>query len=79
MHLPSETNSFFNHGAPNASDVAGAALWALDYTLFAGVSGIKRMHFHEGIGYKYNMVSIPDAIIFSDELFVTNADMLIFL
>ena len=39
--------------------MAGAALWALDYILFAGASGIKRMHFHEGIGFKYNMVSSP--------------------
>lgn len=40
------------------SNTAGAALWALDYSLFATQVGISRLHFHEGIGYKYNFVSI---------------------
>ncbi|THH06289.1 hypothetical protein EW145_g4187 [Phellinidium pouzarii] len=51
-----ETNSYFNHGAPNVSDAAGAALWIVDYTLFASQLGIKRAHFHEGVGYKYNLI-----------------------
>lgn len=38
------------------SNTAGAALWTLDYTLFAAQLGITRVHFHEGIGYKYNLV-----------------------
>ncbi|KAH0833145.1 glycoside hydrolase family 79 protein [Lanmaoa asiatica] len=40
------------------SNTAGAALWALDYSLFATQVGISRLHFHEGIGYKYNFVSV---------------------
>jgi len=51
-----ETNSFSCHGAPNVSNTAGAALWTLDYTLFASQLGISRVHFHEGVGYKYNLI-----------------------
>jgi hypothetical protein len=51
-----ETNSYSCHGAPGVSDTAGAALWALDYALFARVAGIERVYFHEGIGYKYNFL-----------------------
>jgi hypothetical protein len=51
-----ETNSFSCHGAPGVSNTAGAALWGLDYALFAGQLGITRLYFHQGIGYKYNFV-----------------------
>ncbi|KAK0452043.1 glycoside hydrolase family 79 protein [Desarmillaria tabescens] len=51
-----ETNSYANHGAINVSNTAGAALWSLDYTLFAQQLGISRVFFHEGIGYKYNFI-----------------------
>ncbi|KAK0455621.1 glycoside hydrolase family 79 protein [Desarmillaria tabescens] len=51
-----ETNSFANHGAINVSNTAGAALWSLDYTLFAQQLGISRVFFHEGVGYKYNFI-----------------------
>ncbi|KLO05770.1 hypothetical protein SCHPADRAFT_946632 [Schizopora paradoxa] len=51
-----ETNSFSCHGAPNVSNTAGAALWTLDYTLFSSQVGISRVHFHEGVGYKYNLI-----------------------
>lgn len=52
-----ETNSYSCHGAPGVSNTAGAALWALDYALYAGQVNISRVFFHEGIGYKYNFVS----------------------
>lgn len=52
-----DTNSYSCHGAPGVSNSAGAALWALDYILYASQIGISRVHFHEGIGYKYNLVS----------------------
>ena len=39
------------------SNTAGAALWALDYTLYASQIGVTQVHFHDGIGYKYNFVS----------------------
>lgn len=51
-----ETSSIACHGAPGVSDTAAAALWGLDYALFAGQLGIARLYFHQGIGYKYNSV-----------------------
>ncbi|KAG2090896.1 glycoside hydrolase family 79 protein [Suillus discolor] len=55
-YILGETNSISCHGAPNVSNTAGAALWLLDYTLYATQVGISRLHFHEGIGYKYNLI-----------------------
>jgi hypothetical protein len=40
----------------DVSNAAGAALWLLDYSLYATQVGISRLHLHEGIGYKYNLV-----------------------
>ncbi|KAJ7635010.1 glycoside hydrolase family 79 protein [Roridomyces roridus] len=51
-----ETNSFSCHGAPGVSNAAGAALWTLDYALYASQIGISHVYFHEGIGYKYNLI-----------------------
>ncbi|KAI0259875.1 hypothetical protein BC834DRAFT_832798 [Gloeopeniophorella convolvens] len=51
-----ETNSYACHGAPGVSNTAGAALWGLDYALFASQLGITRLFFHQGIGYKYNFI-----------------------
>ncbi|KAJ6494713.1 glycoside hydrolase family 79 protein [Mycena vitilis] len=51
-----ETNSYSCHGAPGVSNTAGAALWTLDYALFASQIGISKVFFHEGIGYKYNLI-----------------------
>ncbi|KAJ8073461.1 hypothetical protein PM082_011737 [Marasmius tenuissimus] len=34
----------------------GAALWTLDYALFARTINITKVFFHEGIGYKYNLI-----------------------
>lgn len=53
-----ETNSIACHGAPGVSNTAGAALWVIDYTLFASTIGISELYFHEGVGYKYNFVSV---------------------
>lgn len=55
--ISSETNSIACHGAPGVSNTAGAALWVIDYTLFASTIRIRELYFHEGIGYKYNFVS----------------------
>ncbi|KAG2149006.1 glycoside hydrolase family 79 protein [Suillus bovinus] len=63
-YILGETNSFSCHGAPNVSNTAGAALWLLDYTLYATQIGISRLHFHEGIGYKYNLIQ-PLALNYS--------------
>jgi len=55
-YILGETNSYSCHGAPGVSDTAGAALWALDYSLFASQIGISTVHFHAGVGFKYNMI-----------------------
>jgi len=55
-YILGETNSYSCHGAPGVSNTAGAALWALDYLLFASQLGISRVFFHEGIGFKYNLI-----------------------
>ncbi|CDO69470.1 Glycoside Hydrolase Family 79 protein [Trametes cinnabarina] len=57
IYILGETNSIACHGAPGVSNTAGAALWAIDYTLQAATLGIKQAFFHEGVGYKYNFVS----------------------
>jgi hypothetical protein len=51
-----ETNSISCHGAPGVSDAAAAALWFVDYSLYAATLGVKRMFYHEGVGYKYNLI-----------------------
>ncbi|KAG6820481.1 hypothetical protein H0H93_016543 [Arthromyces matolae] len=51
-----ETNSYSCHGAPGVSNTAGASLWTLDYVLYATQAGISTVHFHQGIGYKYNHI-----------------------
>jgi hypothetical protein len=50
--------SVAGHGEAGVSDVVGTALWVLDYSLFASTQGIERIHFHQGVGYKYNFVSL---------------------
>ncbi|KAI0297300.1 PITH domain-containing protein [Multifurca ochricompacta] len=51
-----ETNSYACHGSPGVSNTAGAALWGLDYALYASQLDITRLYFHHGIGYKYNFI-----------------------
>ncbi|EEB92806.1 hypothetical protein MPER_08633, partial [Moniliophthora perniciosa FA553] len=49
--------------ATGVSNTAGAALWTLDYALFARTLNITKVYFHEGIGYKYNLPQYYAAII----------------
>ncbi|KAG5638580.1 hypothetical protein H0H81_011800 [Sphagnurus paluster] len=55
-YILGETNSYACHGAPGVSNTAGAALWQLDYSLYATQLGIENLFFHHGVGYKYNMI-----------------------
>uniref|UniRef100_A0A0W0F2I2 Beta-glucuronidase C-terminal domain-containing protein n=1 Tax=Moniliophthora roreri TaxID=221103 RepID=A0A0W0F2I2_MONRR len=55
-YILGETNSYSCHGAPNVSNTAGAALWSLTYSLAAACVGIERVHFHQGIGFRYNFI-----------------------
>ncbi|KAG5651520.1 hypothetical protein H0H81_008357 [Sphagnurus paluster] len=43
-------------GAPGVSNTAGAALWTLDYALFAAQLRISSVFFHVGIGFKYSLI-----------------------
>lgn len=44
-----------SHGAPGLSNTAEAAIWAVDYMLQAATLGVSRVHFHNGLGYRYNI------------------------
>ncbi|KAH7873319.1 glycoside hydrolase superfamily [Lentinula edodes] len=55
-YILGETNSYSCHGAPGVSNTAGAAIWALDYALYSATLGIKQVYFHDGIGFKYNLI-----------------------
>ncbi|KAJ6780290.1 hypothetical protein PWT90_07530 [Aphanocladium album] len=49
-----EHNSLYGGGAAGLSDVFGAALWGMDFSLHAATTGIiKRVHFHQSIGSPY--------------------------
>lgn len=49
-----EHNSLYGGGAVGLSDVFGAALWGMDFSLHAASTGIiKRVHFHQSIGSPY--------------------------
>lgn len=50
-----ETNSYANHGEPGVSNSAEAAIWGVDHLLFSASIGVERLHFHHGVGYKYNL------------------------
>ncbi|KAH7411457.1 hypothetical protein BKA64DRAFT_773122 [Cadophora sp. MPI-SDFR-AT-0126] len=49
-----ETNSYANHGQPGLSNTVEAALWMTDWLLLGASLGIERIHFHHGIGFRYN-------------------------
>jgi hypothetical protein len=57
-YILGETNSYACHGAPGVSNTAAATLWALDYAFYAAQLGMTRLYFHQGIGYKYNLVRL---------------------
>ena len=47
QYVMGETNSLSGGGASGLSDVFGAALWVVDYTLWQATQNIQRVHFHE--------------------------------
>lgn len=47
-YILGETNSLYNGGASGLSDVFGAALWSVDFSLYAAANNISRVHFHQG-------------------------------
>ena len=53
-YIIGEHNSLYGGGAAGLSDVFGAALWAMDFSLYAASTGvIKRVHFHQSVGSPY--------------------------
>lgn len=49
-----EHNSLYGGGAAGLSDTFGAALWAMEFSIYAASTGvIKRVHFHQSIGSPY--------------------------
>lgn len=52
----SETNSYGNHGIPGLSNGGEQVIWGVDYMLQGASMGIARMHFHNGRGFKYNIL-----------------------
>ncbi|KAL2878674.1 hypothetical protein SGCOL_005897 [Colletotrichum sp. CLE4] len=52
-HIYGEHNSLYNQGKPGLSNSFGAALWGVDFNLYAASQGIKRVHMHMGTDYRY--------------------------
>jgi hypothetical protein len=53
-YIIGETNSIAGGGAKGISDVFGAALYTVDFSLRGAASGILRTHTHTGSGASYN-------------------------
>ncbi|KAH6633482.1 hypothetical protein C7974DRAFT_357867 [Boeremia exigua] len=49
-----ETNSIACQGLAGASDVFGAAVWSVDYALYAASLNVSNMYWHMGTGYRYS-------------------------
>ncbi|EXJ80877.1 hypothetical protein A1O3_07164 [Capronia epimyces CBS 606.96] len=52
-YILGEANSLYNEGAPGLSNSFGAALWGADFNLYCAATGIRRVHMHQGINYRY--------------------------
>ncbi len=53
-YIIGEHNSLYGGGASGLSDVFGAALWGMDFSLQAASTGIiKRVYFHQSVGSPY--------------------------
>ena len=52
-YILGETNSLYNEGRPGLSNPFGAALWGVDFNLYAASQNITRVHMHMGTGYRY--------------------------
>lgn len=52
-YILGEHNSLYNQGRPGLSNAFGAALWGIDFNLYAASQGIRRTHMHQGTDYRY--------------------------
>ncbi|KAF2830929.1 hypothetical protein CC86DRAFT_283500, partial [Ophiobolus disseminans] len=48
-----ETNSIACQGLAGVSDVFGAAIWSIDYALYAASLNVSNIYWHMGTGYRY--------------------------
>ncbi|KAJ5684626.1 uncharacterized protein N7477_000971 [Penicillium maclennaniae] len=48
-----ELNSIANQGIDGVTNVFGDALWLVDFSLWSAAHNIKRLHFHQGLNYRY--------------------------
>lgn len=49
-----ETNSIACQGLAGVSDVFGAAVWSVDYALYAASLNVSNLYWHMGTGYRYS-------------------------
>jgi hypothetical protein len=49
-----ETNSIACQGLAGVSDVFGAAVWSVDYALYAASLNVSALYWHIGTGYRYS-------------------------
>lgn len=43
-----------SHGIPGLSNTLESAIWIVDWILLAASRGVERLHFHHGVGFRYN-------------------------
>ncbi|KAJ5653850.1 hypothetical protein N7490_000853 [Penicillium lividum] len=48
-----ELNSMANQGIDGVTNVFGDALWLVDFSLWSAAHNINRLHFHQGLNYRY--------------------------
>ncbi|KAF7519868.1 hypothetical protein G7054_g12964 [Neopestalotiopsis clavispora] len=49
-----ESNNLFGHGRVGVSDTFAAALWNIDFTLYAAQTNISRIGYHQSFGWRYS-------------------------
>ncbi|KAF2015862.1 glycoside hydrolase family 79 protein [Aaosphaeria arxii CBS 175.79] len=52
-YILGEHNSLYNQGAPGLSNSFGAALWGVDFNLYAASTSIRQVYMHMGTDYRY--------------------------
>ena len=53
QYVIGETNSIACQGLAGVSDVFGAAVWSIDYALYAASLNVSNIYWHMGTGYRY--------------------------
>lgn len=55
-HLKSDRLSIAVYaGLPGTSNTFGGALWSVDWALLSAANNISRVHFHQGLNYRYQV------------------------